>query len=74
MAAMLDVSGENVLDVIAERVAALIDADLVALAVPHGRGRVPADRGARLGSGLLRDRVYPAAGSLADAHWRRGGP
>ena len=65
MAAMLDVTGENVLDVIAERVAALIDADLVALAVPHGDGefQLTAVHGSL--SGLLRDRIYPAAGSLA---------
>lgn len=36
MSAMLDVDGENVLDIIASRVAALIDADLVAVAVPLG--------------------------------------
>jgi signal transduction histidine kinase len=65
MAAMLDVSGENVLDVIAERVAALIDADLVALAVPHGDSEFQLTAVHGSGSGLLRDQVYPAAGSLA---------
>lgn len=64
MAAMLDVSGENVLDVIAERVAALIDADLVAVAVPHDEMmRLAAVYGVDAAS--LRGRTYPAAGSIA---------
>ena len=64
MAAMMDVTGENVLDVIAERVAALIEADMVAVAVPRGDDEFVLT--AVHGSGIepLPDRVYPAAGTL----------
>lgn len=65
MAAMLDVRGENVLDVIAERVAALIDTDLVAVAVPRGEGELVLTAVYGSGSDQLRDRVYPAAGTLS---------
>ena len=65
MAAMLDVRGENVLDVIAERVAALIDIDLVAVAVPRGEGELVLTAVYGAGSDQLRDRVYPAAGTLS---------
>ncbi|SIT69412.1 GAF domain-containing protein [Microbacterium sp. RU33B] len=65
MAAMLDITGDDVLDVIAERVAALIDAELVAVAVPHGEDelRLAAVHGAVVPS--LNGRVYPATGTLA---------
>jgi signal transduction histidine kinase len=65
MAAMLEVSGENVLEVIAERVGALIDVDLVVVAVPHGDDdfQVTTVRGP--GAASLQDRVFPAAGTLA---------
>lgn len=64
MSAMLDVSGENVLDVIAERVAAFIDADLVAVIVPHhDQMQLAAVSGAEATS--LRGRTYPAEDSLA---------
>ncbi|KAF2415698.1 hypothetical protein B2K11_18870 [Microbacterium sp. B35-30] len=65
MAAMLDVSGENVLDVIAERVAALIDADRVAVAVPRGDGELALTTVYGSDSDQLRGRAYPAAGTLS---------
>ena len=65
MAAMLDVSGENILDVIAERVAALIDADLVAVAVPRSEGDVVLTTVHGSGAEDLRDRIYPAAVALS---------
>ena len=65
MAAMLDVTGENVLDVIAERVAALIEADLVAVAVPHGDAQLVLTTVFGSDSDGLRGRRYPAAGTLA---------
>ena len=65
MAAMLDVSGENILDVIAGRVAALIDADLVAVAVPRGDGDVVLTTVHGSGAEVLRDRIYPAAVALS---------
>jgi signal transduction histidine kinase len=65
MAAMLEVSDESVLEVIAERVAALIDVDLVVVAVPHGDDdfRVTTVHGVDAPS--LRGRIFPAAGTLA---------
>lgn len=65
MAAMLEVSDESVLEVIAERVGALIDVDLVVIAVPHGEDdlRVTTVHGA--GAAALRGGVFPAAGTLA---------
>jgi signal transduction histidine kinase len=65
MAAMLEVSGESVLEVIAEHVGALIDVDLVVVAVPHGSDqfRVTTVRGE--GALSLQGRVFPAAGTLA---------
>ena len=65
MAAMLGVSGENILEVITERVGELIDVDLVAIAVPHGNDefRVTTAQGADAAS--LRGRIFPAAGTLA---------
>ncbi|MDN3494885.1 GAF domain-containing protein [Planococcus sp. APC 4015] len=65
MAAMLEVTGEDVLEVIAERVGTLINVDLVVIAVPHGHDqlRVTTVRG-RSAASLL-GRVFPAAGTLA---------
>jgi signal transduction histidine kinase len=65
MAAMLDVSGENVLDVIAERVAALIEADLVAVAVPRVDAQLVLTTVFGSDSDGLRGRRYPAAGTLS---------
>ena len=64
MSAMLDVTGENVLDVIAERVAALIDAELVAVATPHGDDQLELSTVYGLQAATLRGRTYPAAGTL----------
>ena len=65
MAAMLAVSGESVLEVIAEHVGALIDVNLVVVAVPYGNDefRVTTVRGP--GASSLEGRVFPAAGTLA---------
>lgn len=65
MAAMLEATGDDALDVIAEHVGALIDVDLVAVAVPHGTDelRITTARGA--GAEAWRDRIFPAAGTLA---------
>ncbi|SJN36557.1 two-component system sensor kinase [Microbacterium esteraromaticum] len=65
MAAMLEVADESVLDVIAEHVGALIDVDLVVVAVPHGDDdfRVTTVHGHDAAS--LRGRIFPAAGTLA---------
>ena len=65
MAAMLDVSGENILDVIAERVAALIDADLVAVAVPRSDGEIVLTTVHGSGAEMQRDRIYPATVALS---------
>ncbi|WP_396668472.1 GAF domain-containing protein [Microbacterium sp. R86528] len=62
--AMLDVSGENVLDVIADRVAAAIEADLVAVATPHGDDDLELSAVHGLNAEALRGRVYPAEGTL----------
>lgn len=66
MAAMLDVSGENVLDVIAERVAALIAAELVAVVVPHRDGEFAVTASYGIDAAALQGQVYPASGSLAE--------
>ncbi|MGZ8804464.1 MAG: GAF domain-containing sensor histidine kinase, partial [Microbacterium sp.] len=65
MAAMLEATGEDVLDVIAEHVGALIDVDLVAVAVPHrdAEFRVTTVRGAN--ADRWRGRVFAGAGTLA---------
>ncbi|MDQ0729202.1 GAF domain-containing protein [Microbacterium sp. W4I20] len=65
MAAMLEVSDESVLEVIAEHAGALIDVDLVVVAVPHGDDdfRVTTVHGVDAAS--LRGRIFPAAGTLA---------
>ena len=65
MAAMLEATGEDVLEVIAEHVGALIDVDLVAVMVPHGDDelRVTTVRGN--GAGQWRGQVIPATGTLA---------
>lgn len=64
MAAMLDVTGENVLDVIAERMSALLGTSLVAVAVPQGADEfiLTAVHGSE--ADHLRGRVFPAAGTL----------
>lgn len=64
MSAMLEVTGENVLDVIAERVAALIDAQLVAVAVPHGDDQLVLSTVYGPAAAELRGRSYAAAGTL----------
>jgi signal transduction histidine kinase len=65
LAAMLEATGEDVLEVIAEHVGALIDVDLVAVSVPHGddRMRVTTVRGPS--AELWRGRIYPSSGTLA---------
>jgi signal transduction histidine kinase len=65
MAAMLEATGDDALDVIAEHVGALIDVDLVAVAVPHGTGelRITTARGSS--ADQWRGRVFPAKGTLA---------
>jgi len=65
MAAILAVSGEDVLDVIAEHIGDLIDVDLVVVVIPHGNDqfRVTTVRGP--GAAHLQNRVFPAAGTLA---------
>lgn len=65
MAAMLEATGEDVLEVIAEHVGALIDVDLVAVMVPHGDDelRVTTVRGNS--AGQWRGQVIPATGTLA---------
>ncbi|WP_344092534.1 sensor histidine kinase [Microbacterium deminutum] len=65
MAAMLEVSGESVLEVIAERVGALIDVDLVVVAVPHGNDDFRVTTASGPGAASLQGRVFPAAGTLA---------
>ena len=64
MSAMLDVDGENVLDVIASRVAALIDADLVAVALPLGPDRLILSTVYGLSAGELQGHAYPIDGTL----------
>ncbi len=66
MAAMLDVEGENVLDVIAERVAALIDAELVAVATPHDEDQFVLSTVFGAEAADLRGRSYPAAGTITE--------
>ena len=65
MAAMLEATGEDVLEVIAEHVGALIDVDLVAVAVPHGPDdlRITTVHGAS--AEQWRGQIIPAAGTLA---------
>ncbi len=65
MAAMLEATGDDVLDVIAEHVGALIDVDLVAVAVPQGEEefRVTTVRG--VNADRWRGRVFAGAGTLA---------
>lgn len=64
MAAMLEATDDDVLDVIAEHVGALIDVDLVAVAVPHGAEelRITTARGSA--ADQWRGRILPA-GTLA---------
>ncbi|HYI51244.1 MAG TPA: GAF domain-containing protein [Microbacterium sp.] len=65
MAAMLEATGDDVLDVIAEHVGALIDVDLVVLAVPHDveELRITTARGST--ADQWRGRILPATGTLA---------
>lgn len=65
MAAMLEATGEDVLEVIADHVGALIDVDLVAVMVPNGEDefRVTTVRGSN--AAQWRGQVVPAAGTLA---------
>ncbi len=64
MSAMLDVDGANVLDVIAARVAALIDADLVAVAIPDGTDRLVLSTVYGLSARELQGHTYGADGTL----------
>ena len=72
MAAMLEASGENVLEVIAEHVGALIDVDLVVVAVPHGNDefRVTTVRGRARPS--LQGRSSPRPARSRPARWPPG--
>lgn len=65
MAAMLEATGEDVLEVIAEHVGALIDVDQVAVAVPHGSDelRITTVHGAS--ADQWRGQIIPSAGTLA---------
>lgn len=69
MAAMLDADTEDVLEVIADHVGALMDVDLVAVMVPHGdeEFRVTTVRGAAgtAPGAPARGEILPAAGTLA---------
>lgn len=64
MSAMLDVDGANVLEVIATRVAALIDAELVAVAVPDGEERLVLSTVHGPSASHLRGHAYEAEGTL----------
>ncbi len=65
MAAMLEATGDDVLEIIAEHVGSLIDVDLVVVAVPHGLDelRITTARGPN--AAPWRGRVMPAEGTLA---------
>ncbi|WP_136057009.1 GAF domain-containing protein [Microbacterium sp. K24] len=65
MAAMLEVADESVLEVITEHVGALIDVDLVVVAVPHGDDDFLVTTVHGRDASSLRGRVFPAAGTLA---------
>lgn len=65
MAAMLAVSGENVLEVIAEHVGALIDVDLVVVAEPQGDDQFRVTTAHGPGAAMLQDHVFSAVGTLA---------
>ncbi|CDK01773.1 Hypoxia sensor histidine kinase response regulator DosT [Microbacterium sp. C448] len=64
MSAMLDVDGANVLDVIAARVAALIDADLVAVAVPLGAHQLILSTVYGISAAELQGHAYAVEGTL----------
>lgn len=64
MSAMLDVDRTNVLEVIASRVAALIDADLVAVAVPHGDDQLVLSTVYGLSAAELQGHAYAIEGTL----------
>lgn len=65
MAAMLEATGDDVLEIIAEHVGSLIDVDLVVVTVPHADDalRVKTVHGSN--AAPWRGRVIPAAGTLA---------
>jgi GAF domain-containing protein len=65
MAAMLEATGEDVLEVIAEHVGALIDVDLVAVAVPHGADELRITTVHGVSADQWRGQVIPSAGTLA---------
>ncbi|MET0861455.1 MAG: GAF domain-containing protein [Microbacterium sp.] len=65
MAAMLEVTGDDVLDVIAEQIDALLDVDLVAVAIPYGADELHVTTARGAGADELRGQVFPAAGTLA---------
>ena len=65
MAAMLEVSGEDVLEVIVERVDALIDVDVVGVAVPNGSEEFLVTTVRGQSAELWRGRVFAAEGTLA---------
>jgi signal transduction histidine kinase len=65
MAAMLEATGEDVLEVIAEHVGALIDVDLVAVMVPHGDDELRVSTVRGNSAAQWRGQVIPAAGTLA---------
>ncbi len=65
MAAMLQVSGEDVLEIIVERVGALIDVDLVGVVVPHGTTELLVTTVRGPSAELWRGRVFAAEGTLA---------
>jgi signal transduction histidine kinase len=64
MSAMLDLDGTNVLEVIASRVAALIDADLVAVAIPHGEDQLVLSTVYGLSAAELQGHAYAIEGTL----------
>ncbi|MDO8382794.1 MAG: GAF domain-containing protein [Microbacterium sp.] len=64
MSAMLDLDGTNVLEVIASRVAALIDADLVAVAIPHGDDQLVLSTVYGFSAAELQGHAYAIEGTL----------
>lgn len=62
---MLEMSDDSVLEFIAEHIGALIDVDLVVVAVPHGHDDLRVTAVQCLGATSLRGRIFPAAGTLA---------
>jgi len=66
MAAMLDVAEEDVLDVIAERVAELLEAHLVVVAVPYGERELRIETARGPDAASVRGRTYPLEGTLSE--------